>query len=138
MKLDQHWSNIQFRHRHLTTECHYRPIKIKYSKQPRNDVCHLNFDLSLQLCRSELFIGNRELKGDDLVIYRMYTPYAGLYTCVVSYQMNGRTLQFTRAINITAVGKTFSSPLDSFHLVSRFTYAVILNPASSFNFIYMV
>ncbi|KAL0175187.1 hypothetical protein M9458_031155, partial [Cirrhinus mrigala] len=55
------------------------------------------------LCRFTLFQGERELKGDDLVIYRMVEPNKGLYTCVVSYQMNGRTLQFTRTINVTPV-----------------------------------
>ncbi|KAK7171391.1 hypothetical protein R3I93_003864 [Phoxinus phoxinus] len=71
------------------------------------------------LCRSDLFRGDRELKGDDLVIYRMSVVYAGLYTCVVSYQMNGRTLQFTRAINVTAVVPDIGSKVPS-----------ILNPAS--------
>ncbi|XP_048016167.1 interleukin-1 receptor accessory protein isoform X2 [Megalobrama amblycephala] len=77
------------------------------------------------LCRSGVFRGDRELKGDDLVIYRMYDAYAGLYTCVVSYQMNGRTLQFTRAINIITVVPDVGSKVP-----------FILNPAS--DQIYMV
>ncbi|KAL0175190.1 hypothetical protein M9458_031158, partial [Cirrhinus mrigala] len=55
------------------------------------------------LCRYSLFQGERAMKGDDLVIYRMVEPHRGLYTCVVSYQMNGRTLQFTRTINVIPV-----------------------------------
>ncbi|XP_039516191.1 interleukin-1 receptor accessory protein isoform X1 [Pimephales promelas] len=70
-------------------------------------------------CRSDPFRGDRELKGDDLVIHRMYVTYAGLYTCVVSYQMSGRTLQFTRHINVTAVVPDVGSKVPS-----------ILNPAS--------
>uniref|UniRef100_W5KW72 Interleukin 1 receptor accessory protein n=1 Tax=Astyanax mexicanus TaxID=7994 RepID=W5KW72_ASTMX len=46
---------------------------------------------------------HREVKGDKLVIYIMYDHYAGPYTCVVSYQSGGHTLQFTRTINIRAV-----------------------------------
>ncbi|XP_016089099.1 interleukin-1 receptor accessory protein [Sinocyclocheilus grahami] len=71
------------------------------------------------LCRTELFRGDRELKGDDLVIYRMMEPYTGLYTCVVSYQMNGRTLQFTRNINVIAVVPDVGSKVP-----------IVLNPAS--------
>ncbi|XP_051535263.1 interleukin-1 receptor accessory protein-like isoform X2 [Myxocyprinus asiaticus] len=55
------------------------------------------------LCNTNLFTMDRELKGDDVVIYRMLSPYAGVYTCVVSYQMNGHTFNFTRTLNITAV-----------------------------------
>uniref|UniRef100_A0A672R3W7 Ig-like domain-containing protein n=1 Tax=Sinocyclocheilus grahami TaxID=75366 RepID=A0A672R3W7_SINGR len=66
-----------------------------------------------------LNLQNRELKGDDLVIYRMMEPYTGLYTCVVSYQMNGRTLQFTRNINVIAVVPDVGSKVP-----------IILNPAS--------
>ncbi|XP_051522214.1 interleukin-1 receptor accessory protein-like [Myxocyprinus asiaticus] len=56
-------------------------------------------------CRTDgfWFTMDRELKGDDVVIYRMLDPYAGVYTCVVSYQMNGRMLNFTRTLNVTAV-----------------------------------
>ncbi|XP_016148268.1 interleukin-1 receptor accessory protein-like [Sinocyclocheilus grahami] len=71
------------------------------------------------LCRYDLFQRDRELKGDDLVIYRMMEPYTGLYTCVVSYQMNGRTLQFTRNINVIAVVPDVGSKVP-----------IILNPAS--------
>ncbi|XP_077063247.1 interleukin-1 receptor accessory protein isoform X1 [Siphateles boraxobius] len=70
-------------------------------------------------CRSDLFRGDRELKGDDLIIHRMSVPYAGLYSCVVSYQMNGRTLQFTRGINVTAVVPDIGNKAPS-----------LLNPAS--------
>ncbi|XP_067307482.1 interleukin-1 receptor accessory protein isoform X2 [Pseudorasbora parva] len=69
-------------------------------------------------CHSEYFQGDREVKGDALVIYRLKRPYAGLYTCVVSYQMNGRSLQFTRAINITPVVPDITSKVPN-----------ILNPA---------
>lgn len=57
------------------------------------------------LCRNALFSfpSSVELKGDDVVIHMMMEAFAGLYTCVVSYQMNGRKLNFTRTINIRAV-----------------------------------
>uniref|UniRef100_A0A8B9GS20 Interleukin 1 receptor accessory protein n=1 Tax=Astyanax mexicanus TaxID=7994 RepID=A0A8B9GS20_ASTMX len=54
-------------------------------------------------CMKEFTGVHRELKGDELVIYIMYDHYAGPYTCVVSYQSGGHTLQFTRTINIRAV-----------------------------------
>ncbi|XP_051965870.1 LOW QUALITY PROTEIN: interleukin-1 receptor accessory protein-like [Xyrauchen texanus] len=54
-------------------------------------------------CKTKLSTLDRELKGDDVVIYIMLSPYVGVYTCVVSYQMNGHTLNFTRTLNITAV-----------------------------------
>ncbi|KTG36606.1 hypothetical protein cypCar_00040580 [Cyprinus carpio] len=72
-----------------------------------------------QSCRTTLFRSDRELKGDGLVIYRMLEPYTGLYTCVVSYQMNGRTLNFTRSINVTAVVPDVGPKVP-----------IILNPAS--------
>ncbi|KAK2881694.1 hypothetical protein Q8A67_018962 [Cirrhinus molitorella] len=71
------------------------------------------------LCRSTKFRGDLELKGDNVVIYRMLEPYKGLYTCVVSYQMNGRTLQFTRNINVIPVVPDFGSKVP-----------IILNPAN--------
>ncbi|XP_043115360.1 interleukin-1 receptor accessory protein isoform X2 [Puntigrus tetrazona] len=73
----------------------------------------------IHLCRFNRFRGDRELKGDNLVIYRMMEPYSGLYTCVVSYQMNGRTLQFTRSIYVIPVVPDFGSKVP-----------IILNPAS--------
>ncbi|XP_073674559.1 interleukin-1 receptor accessory protein-like [Garra rufa] len=71
------------------------------------------------LCRSGQFVGDREQKGDDVVIYRMMGPFKGLYTCVVSYQMNGRTLQFTRTINVIPVVPDVGSKVP-----------IIQNPAS--------
>ncbi|XP_026137289.1 interleukin-1 receptor accessory protein-like isoform X3 [Carassius auratus] len=71
-------------------------------------------------CSTHLFQGHRKLKGDDLVIYWMMESYTGLYTCVVSYQMNGRMLQFTRNINVTAVVPNIGSKVP-----------IILNPASN-------
>ncbi|XP_059389916.1 interleukin-1 receptor accessory protein isoform X2 [Carassius carassius] len=71
------------------------------------------------LCRTTEFRLDRELKGDDLVIYRMFEPFTGLYTCVVSYQINGRTLQFTRYIHVIAVVPDIGSKVP-----------IILNPAS--------
>uniref|UniRef100_A0A9J7ZSN3 Interleukin-1 receptor accessory protein n=2 Tax=Cyprinus carpio carpio TaxID=630221 RepID=A0A9J7ZSN3_CYPCA len=76
-------------------------------------------------CNSHLFGNGRELEGDDLVIYSMKGVYRGLYTCVVSYQMNGRMLQFTRNINVIVVVPDAGSKVP-----------IILNPAS--DQIYMV
>uniref|UniRef100_A0A8C1PD08 Uncharacterized protein n=1 Tax=Cyprinus carpio TaxID=7962 RepID=A0A8C1PD08_CYPCA len=76
-------------------------------------------------CSSHLIENGRELEGDDLVIYSMKGVYRGLYTCVVSYQMNGRMLQFTRNINVIVVVPDAGSKVP-----------IILNPAS--DQIYMV
>lgn len=76
------------------------------------------------LCRTREFRYDRELKGDDLVIYRMFEPFASLYMCVVSYQINGRKLQFTRYINVIPVVPDIGSKVP-----------VILNPASDQIFI---
>lgn len=59
------------------------------------------------MCSADVFSSKSylELKGDDVVIYQMMEAFAGLYTCVVSYQMNGRKLNFTRTINIKSIGK---------------------------------
>ncbi|XP_056330200.1 interleukin-1 receptor accessory protein isoform X2 [Danio aesculapii] len=70
-------------------------------------------------CKSGYLHGDREVIGDDLQIYRMTEPYIGLYTCVVSYLMNGRTLNFTRNINVTGVVPDIGSRTP-----------IILNPAS--------
>ncbi|KAI7800993.1 interleukin 1 receptor accessory protein precursor [Triplophysa rosa] len=72
------------------------------------------------MCSNVVFtsLSSVELKGDDVVIHMMMETFAGLYTCVVSYQMNGRKLNFTRTINIKAVVPNGGSKVP-----------VILNPA---------
>nr|XP_055053496.1 interleukin-1 receptor accessory protein isoform X1 [Misgurnus anguillicaudatus] len=76
-------------------------------------------------CSTDLFAYRYdiELKGDEVAIHRMMAAYAGPYTCVVSYQMNGRKLNFTRTINITVVVPTVGSKVP-----------VILNPAKDQNY----
>lgn len=46
-----------------------------------------------------------EVKKNALVINTMYEMYAGNYTCVVTYQSGGRTLNFTRVVTVKAVCK---------------------------------
>ncbi|TRY83676.1 hypothetical protein DNTS_027967 [Danionella cerebrum] len=70
------------------------------------------------LCRYNVFRGDREVIGDNLRIFRMSEAYSGLYTCVVSYQMNGRALNFSRSINVIPVVPDVGSKVP-----------MILNPA---------
>ncbi|CAL9684464.1 unnamed protein product [Knipowitschia caucasica] len=45
----------------------------------------------------------RQLKGPSLQVHIMNKFFQGLYFCSVQYQRKGRTLNFTRAINVSAV-----------------------------------
>ncbi|XP_039675577.1 interleukin-1 receptor accessory protein-like [Perca fluviatilis] len=45
----------------------------------------------------------REQKGLSLEFHNMIVPYQGLYFCTVHLQRKGRTLNFTRSINVSAV-----------------------------------
>ncbi|XP_040902433.1 interleukin-1 receptor accessory protein [Toxotes jaculatrix] len=49
---------------------------------------------------------DRQQKGASLEFYVMLDPYQGLYYCTVSYLRKGKTLNFTRSINVTAVYPT--------------------------------
>ncbi|XP_064157492.1 interleukin-1 receptor accessory protein [Anguilla rostrata] len=49
---------------------------------------------------------DREVKKNTLAIYSMLEMYQGNYTCVVSYQSGGRTLNFTRVITVRAVSSS--------------------------------
>lgn len=42
-------------------------------------------------------------RGPSLQIHVMLDSFQGLYVCVVQYQRRGRTLNFTRSINVSAV-----------------------------------
>ncbi|XP_044057411.1 interleukin-1 receptor accessory protein isoform X3 [Siniperca chuatsi] len=46
---------------------------------------------------------DRQQKGVSLQFHVMLDPYKGLYFCIVHYQRKGKTLNFTRSINVTAV-----------------------------------
>ncbi|XP_036413777.1 interleukin-1 receptor accessory protein isoform X2 [Colossoma macropomum] len=55
-------------------------------------------------CRGDLSVFyHRQVEGDEVKIYNLLIGSEGPYTCVVSYQSNGHTLQFTRTINIKPV-----------------------------------
>ncbi|XP_034534651.1 interleukin-1 receptor accessory protein [Notolabrus celidotus] len=45
----------------------------------------------------------RQQKGASLQFHLMLRPYQGLYLCTVHYQRRGKTLNFTRSVNVTAV-----------------------------------
>lgn len=49
---------------------------------------------------------DRRLKGMSLHIHIMLALYQGLYFCTVHYQRKGQALNFTRALNVTAVNPT--------------------------------
>ncbi|XP_028320609.1 interleukin-1 receptor accessory protein-like isoform X2 [Gouania willdenowi] len=57
-----------------------------------------------QRCRRYPF-GNsdRQQQGTSLRFHTMVASYQGLYVCTINYSRNGRTLSFTRSINVTAV-----------------------------------
>ncbi|XP_047450872.1 interleukin-1 receptor accessory protein-like [Mugil cephalus] len=46
---------------------------------------------------------DREQKGSSLQFHVMLDSYQGFYFCIVHYQRNGKALNFTRSINVTAV-----------------------------------
>ncbi|XP_069390417.1 interleukin-1 receptor accessory protein isoform X1 [Paralichthys olivaceus] len=46
---------------------------------------------------------NRQQKGPGLMIYNMFLMFRGLYVCTVTYLRRGRTLNFTRSIDVIAV-----------------------------------
>ena len=59
---------------------------------------------SSQKCRPYPFYDNdREQIGARLQIHIMYNFYQGLYYCTVSYQKTGRSLKFTRRLEISPV-----------------------------------
>ncbi|XP_029027614.1 interleukin-1 receptor accessory protein [Betta splendens] len=46
---------------------------------------------------------DRQQVGSSLQVYVMLIQYQGIYLCTVSYLRKGRSLSFTRSINVTAV-----------------------------------
>ncbi|XP_054868293.1 interleukin-1 receptor accessory protein isoform X2 [Amphiprion ocellaris] len=56
------------------------------------------------MCRQYPFWNNeRQQNGASLRFYVMLDSYQGLYFCTVHYQRRGKTLNFTRSINVTAI-----------------------------------
>ncbi|XP_017260572.2 interleukin-1 receptor accessory protein, partial [Kryptolebias marmoratus] len=55
----------------------------------------------------------QEQKDNSLQIHQMMDSYQGLYFCVVQYQWRGRTLNFTRSINVSAIYPTPVSKVPS-------------------------
>ncbi|XP_023817406.1 interleukin-1 receptor accessory protein isoform X3 [Oryzias latipes] len=49
---------------------------------------------------------DREPWGSSLRFYTMVDHYQGLYYCTVHFQRGGRQLNFTRAVNVTAINPT--------------------------------
>ncbi|XP_066522819.1 interleukin-1 receptor accessory protein isoform X2 [Hoplias malabaricus] len=62
-----------------------------------------------------LVFPDREVKGDEVVIYKMLTSFAGSYTCNVSYESNGHKLHFTHTINVRAVSPSSGSKEPRIH-----------------------
>ncbi|KAL0973554.1 hypothetical protein UPYG_G00206020 [Umbra pygmaea] len=55
-------------------------------------------------CDANAFMNaDRKVEKDELRIRQMFEMYQGLYHCVVTYETKGRTLNFTRMINVSAV-----------------------------------
>ncbi|KAK3531402.1 hypothetical protein QTP70_018192 [Hemibagrus guttatus] len=58
-------------------------------------------------CQSDFTDLNfREADGDEVIINQMFVLYEGPYTCVVTYQSNGHTFNYTHTINLRAVSNT--------------------------------
>ncbi|XP_073323953.1 interleukin-1 receptor accessory protein [Pagrus major] len=55
------------------------------------------------VCQKDPFWNYRRLKGVKLRIDIMMDQFQGLYYCTVHYQRRGKTLSFTRSINVSAV-----------------------------------
>ncbi|XP_036937748.1 interleukin-1 receptor accessory protein-like [Acanthopagrus latus] len=55
------------------------------------------------VCQKDPFWNNRQQIGVRLRIDIMMDSFQGLYYCTVHYQRRGKTLRFTRSINVTAV-----------------------------------
>ena len=66
----------------------------------------LDDDLSPQCYKSPFWNSDRQQKGSSLKFYVMFDVYRGLYFCTVTYLRRGRTLHFTRSINVTTVCET--------------------------------
>ncbi|XP_034459503.1 interleukin-1 receptor accessory protein-like isoform X2 [Hippoglossus hippoglossus] len=49
---------------------------------------------------------DRQKKGSSLRFFVMYDTYCGLYFCTVTYQRRGKTLSFTRSINVSTIHPT--------------------------------
>ncbi|KAI5625461.1 interleukin-1 receptor accessory protein [Silurus asotus] len=78
-------------------------------------------------CESDNFDGNyREVRKNELLIYQMFTFYVGPYTCVVTYQSNGHTLNYRHTFSLRAVSNI------------EWKYPTILNPTHDQNFIVTV
>ncbi|XP_070762096.1 interleukin-1 receptor accessory protein isoform X2 [Enoplosus armatus] len=59
---------------------------------------------NIQVCEENPFWNSdREQKGVRLHVQVMLDSYKGSYFCTVHYQRRGKTLNFTRSINVTAV-----------------------------------
>ncbi|XP_060903286.1 interleukin-1 receptor accessory protein-like [Labrus mixtus] len=54
---------------------------------------------------------HRQQKRTGLQFHLMLIPYRGLYYCTVQYQRRGKTLSFSRSINVTAVYPSNGSKL---------------------------
>ncbi|XP_034166512.2 interleukin-1 receptor accessory protein [Pangasianodon hypophthalmus] len=55
-------------------------------------------------CKSDFFDRiYRDVRNHELMIYQMFYFYVGPYTCVVTYQSNGHTLNYTHTITLRAV-----------------------------------
>lgn len=63
--------------------------------------------VGLQKCKGPPFWNSdREPWGSSLRFYTMVDHYQGLYYCTVHFQRGGRQLNFTRAVNVTAISES--------------------------------
>uniref|UniRef100_UPI0037E7C1CF interleukin-1 receptor accessory protein n=1 Tax=Semicossyphus pulcher TaxID=241346 RepID=UPI0037E7C1CF len=67
-----------------------------YHETPESSRCH----------KYPFWNTDRQQRGAALRFHLMLVPYRGLYYCTVHYQRKGKTLNFTRSINVTAVYPT--------------------------------
>ncbi|XP_041851135.1 interleukin-1 receptor accessory protein isoform X2 [Melanotaenia boesemani] len=75
--------------------------------QPSVTWSHVRLNsLSRSCSRYPFWNSEREQRGPSLRFHVMLDSYQGLYYCIVQYQRRGRTLQFTRSINVSAIYPT--------------------------------
>ncbi|XP_058269880.1 interleukin-1 receptor accessory protein isoform X2 [Hemibagrus wyckioides] len=68
----------------------------------------------------------REMDGDDVIINQMFVLYEGPYTCVVIYQSNGHTLNYTHTINLRAMSNLGHKEPKIMNPTSKEIYTVIV------------
>ncbi|KAM9316564.1 interleukin-1 receptor accessory protein [Gastrophryne carolinensis] len=79
---------------------------------PANTTHTVKWYLNCQLVHN--FV-DRIPQGSNLLIQKMLLWYEGNYTCIVTYDDNGRSYNLTRTLQVNAIGSTFNSKPPDMH-----------------------